>query len=89
MSKPLVFVTRRVPQEGIDLLKEKCNVSIWDSDDVISRDLLMVKVRGASGIFCTLNDKIDDGVLEAAGTICFTISHLSCYNGKKKGDGAI
>ena len=44
-------------------------MSIWDSDDVISRDLLMVKVRGASGIFCTLNDKIDEGVLEAAGTI--------------------
>lgn len=67
MSKPLVFVTRQVPQEGIDLLKEKCEVQIWESDEVIPRDTLLVKVRGASGIFCTLNDKIDESVLDAAG----------------------
>ena len=73
MSKPLVFVTRRVPQEGIDLLKEKCEVSVWDSDEVIPRETLLSKVRGTSGIFCTLNDKIDAGVLEAAGRYVFVV----------------
>ena len=73
MSKPLVFVTRRVPQEGIDLLKEKCEVSVWDSDEVIPRETLLSKVRGTSGIFCTLNDKIDAGVLEAAGRNVFVV----------------
>ena len=66
-AKPKVFVTRRVPQEGIDLLQKKCEVSLWDSDDVIPREVFLAKIRGVSGIFCTLNDKIDEGVLEAAG----------------------
>lgn len=77
MSKPLVFVTRRVPQEGIDLLKEKCEVSLWDSDDVIPRDVLLVKVRGTSGIFCTINDEIDEAVLEAAGPHLKVIGTMS------------
>ena len=51
----------------IDLLSVMCEVSLWDSDDVIPREVFLAKIRGVSGIFCTLNDKIDDGVLEAAG----------------------
>ena len=66
-AKPFVFVTRKVPEEGVNLLKARCEVRVWDDDEVIPRDTLLNKVRGASGIFCTINDKIDEAVLDAAG----------------------
>ena len=44
-------------------------MSLWDSDDIIPREVFLAKIRGVSGIFCTLNDKIDDEVLEAAGNL--------------------
>lgn len=68
MGKPKVLVTRRVPQEGLDLLREKCDVDLWDSDDVMPRGTLLKRVQGAEGIFCTINDQIDSEVLDAAGT---------------------
>jgi lactate dehydrogenase-like 2-hydroxyacid dehydrogenase len=68
MAKPKVFVTRRVPQEGIDILKETCDVDVWDSDDVVPRETLFERVQGVNGLFCTINDKINEEVLNAAGT---------------------
>ena len=69
MAKPKVFVTRRVPQEGIDILNETCDVDVWDSDDVVPRETLLERVKDVNGLFCTINDKIDEEVLDAAGNI--------------------
>ena len=62
-----VFVTRRVPEEGVKLLKSKYAVDQWNSDEVVPRPDLLKRVVGTSGIFCTINDLIDKEVLDAAG----------------------
>ena len=56
-------------------------MSLWDSDDVIPREVFLAKIRGVSGIFCTLNDKIDDGVLEAAGNLLCYCLCVRCHYG--------
>ena len=45
--------------------------------------MLLAKIRGVSGIFCTLNDKIDDGVLEAAGNLFVIIYVLGVTVGQR------
>ncbi|KAL4221024.1 hypothetical protein ACF0H5_019287 [Mactra antiquata] len=67
MAKPKVLVTRRVPSEGIDILKDSCDVDIWDSDDVMPRATLLERIKGVNGIFCTIKDEIDVEALDAAG----------------------
>ena len=68
-----VFVTRRVPQEGVDMLKSAgCVVTQWDSDAVIPRDELMKGVHGCDALFCLLTDRIDKHVLDAAGNSALT-----------------
>ena len=63
-----VFVTRRVPQEGVEMLKSAgCVVTQWDSDAPIPRDELIKGVRGCDALFCLLTDRIDKDVLDAAG----------------------
>ncbi|CAL1536631.1 unnamed protein product [Lymnaea stagnalis] len=91
MTRPKVLVTRKVHQEAIDLLKEKCELDIWDSDQVIPRDVLLKKVQGVSAIFCTISDVIDAPVLDAAGTQLKTVAtmsvgthHISTYDCKKR-----
>jgi len=67
-----VFVTRRVPREGVDLLKSAgCVVTQWDSDAAIPRDELMKGVRGCDALFCLLTERVDKQVLDAAGSFCF------------------
>ena len=63
-----VFVTCRVPPEGVDMLKSAgCVVTQWDSDAAIPREELMNGVRGCDALFCLLTDHVDKHVLDAAG----------------------
>jgi glyoxylate reductase len=66
MAKPNVYVTRLIPQEGIDLLKATCDVEINPHDRPLTREELLEKVKDRDGILCLLTDKIDAEVFEAA-----------------------
>lgn len=63
-----VFVTRRVPKPGIEVLEEAgCDVSFWDSDEAIPKEELIRGIAGVHALFCMLTDVIDGEVLDAAG----------------------
>ncbi len=64
-DKPKVYVTRRVPSRGIELLKPHCTITQWDDDSVVPRDILIQNVARVDALFCLLTDKIDDEVLNA------------------------
>lgn len=67
MSKPKVFITRRIPQVVIDRVAEHCEVDLFDSDDVIPRDELLSRVAGVDGVISLLTEKVDGEFLDAAG----------------------
>lgn len=71
MTKFKVYVTRRVPKPGLDLLLPECDIDFWDSDEAIPQDQLLKNVQGVGALFCMLTDKIDEEVLENAGNISF------------------
>lgn len=63
-----VFVTREIPSSGINLLKDKgYEVVVSPQDGVISREDLLVGVKGADAVLSILTDKIDGEVLDAVG----------------------
>lgn len=63
-----VFVTRPFADEGIVMLRKKgYDVEIYERDEVIPRDILLKRVKGADALLSLLTDKIDAEVLDAAG----------------------
>ncbi|XP_073698073.1 glyoxylate reductase/hydroxypyruvate reductase [Garra rufa] len=91
---PKVFVTRKVPPDGLDILRKSGQVQfeMWDSDDPVPRVELLKKVKGCDGILCVLTEKIDAQLLEAAGpnlkvvsTMSVGFDHLSLDELKKRG----
>ncbi|KAK6175699.1 hypothetical protein SNE40_014100 [Patella caerulea] len=72
-----IYVTRIVPQEGIDILKDKYDVEVWDSEDVIPYEALREKVVGITALFCTISDEIDAGILDAAGPSLKVVATMS------------
>jgi len=64
---PKIFITRQIPDKGINLLKEKG----WDvavgPEGKISREELLTGVKGVEAILSVLTEKIDGEVMEAAG----------------------
>lgn len=66
MAKPKVLVTRRVPQECLDLLKTHFELAHHDKGTAIPRKALLKGVKDADGLLCLLTDKIDAELLAAA-----------------------
>jgi len=64
--QPKVYVTRRIPESGVKLLQESCEVEIWDSDDVVPRDIFLEAVADKDGVLCLLTDKVDAETLDVA-----------------------
>ncbi len=65
---PKVFITRQIPEKGINLLKEKgFDVSIGP-EGKISKEELLEGVKGVDAILSVLTEKIDGEVMEAAGS---------------------
>ncbi|MEO8363694.1 MAG: D-glycerate dehydrogenase [Ilumatobacteraceae bacterium] len=63
-----VVVTGKIPQSGLDVLANAgITVTAWTNDEAISRDELMQVVVGAEVLVTLLTEKIDAGVLVAAG----------------------
>lgn len=66
MSKPQVYVTRIIPDKGLDLLREHCDVSVWEGDLPVPRAELLDAVQDVDGILALLTDRIDADVMDAA-----------------------
>jgi glyoxylate reductase len=77
MSKPKVFVTRVIPDKGLDIVREFCEVDLWQSELPPGRDELLQHVRGIDGLLCLLTEKIGDEVMEEAGPQLKVISNYA------------
>jgi len=75
MSKPKVFVTRVIADKGLDLVKDFCELDLWQEELPPSRAELLKRVRGVEGILSLLTDKIDGEVMDAAGAQLKVISN--------------
>ncbi|XP_045418428.1 glyoxylate reductase/hydroxypyruvate reductase isoform X1 [Lemur catta] len=74
-----VFITRRIPPEGIAALSRAadCEVEQWDSDEPIPDKELERGLAGAHGLLCLLSDRVDKRLLDAAGANLKVISTMS------------
>lgn len=65
---PKVFVTKKIPERGINLLKEKgFEVEVSNEDRVLSKAELIAMAHGADALLCLLTDTIDAEVLDGIG----------------------
>lgn len=77
MSKPNVFVTRSIPDKGLDMVKEFCNADIWPDDLPPPREVVLERVKGVDGILSLLTTKMDAAVMDAAGSQLKVISNYA------------
>ena len=67
MSKK-IYVTRPIPEEGINLLKEKgFQVDVNPENKVLSKEELKKVFAEYEAVLTLLTDKVDEDVLSAAG----------------------
>jgi glyoxylate reductase len=76
-SRPRVFVSRIIPDEGLDLIRASCEMDLWDGELPPPRDELLRRVAGVDGALTLLTDKVDDAFLDAAGPQLRVVSNYA------------
>lgn len=75
MSKPKVFITRKIPDQGLQMIQQFCDADIWQDELPPSREVLLEHARGKQGLLSLLTDTIDAEIMDAAGNDLKVISN--------------
>ena len=79
MSKKKVFVTRRIPQPGLDLLKD-FDMTLNPEDRVLTKQELIAGSKGKDAVLCLLTDPIDGEIMDALPTVKIFANYAVGFN---------
>ena len=77
MPKPQVYVTRVIPDAGLEKIHATSEAKVWDGQAPPSYEVLLEKVVGLDGLVCLLTDQIDGELMDAAGGSLRVISQMA------------
>jgi glyoxylate reductase len=64
-SRPRVFVTRRIPEVGLERIRAACDAEVWPDRLPPPYDVIRQKVADCDGLVSLLTDRIDAGLLDS------------------------
>ena len=65
MKKPKVYVSRIIADEGLKLLREVCELQVWQQKELMPRDVQLELFADCSGLLTTTDIKVDAQLLAA------------------------
>jgi glyoxylate reductase len=80
MSRPKVFVSRRIPDEGLNAIAAACEVDLWPNQLPPPADVLRDRVKGCDGLVSLLTDRIDGTLLDAAPRLKIVSNYAVGFN---------
>ena len=76
-TRPRVFVSRRIPDEGLEPIVAQTDADIWPDELPPPRDELLRRVQGVDGFLALLTDRVDDELLDRAGPQLKVVSNYA------------
>jgi len=78
--KPKAFVSRRIPQPGLDIVEKECEVKINPYDRVLTKGELIEGVKRIAGLLCLLTDTIDVEIMSVSTNLRIISNYAAGYN---------
>jgi glyoxylate reductase len=75
MTKPKVYVSRILPEEGLSFLRDVVELNVWQEKELMPRETQLQLFSDCDGLLTTTDVKVDEELLEA----CPTIKVVSNY----------
>jgi len=60
-----VFITRKIPDEGLNLLKKEHEIEVNPHDRVLTKKEIINGLKGKDGLLCLLTDQIDADIINS------------------------
>jgi lactate dehydrogenase-like 2-hydroxyacid dehydrogenase len=76
-TRPRVFVSRIIPDEGLGPIVAQTNADVWQDELPPPRDELLRRVKGVDGFLAMLTDRVDDELLDHAGPQLKVVSNYA------------
>lgn len=77
MAKPKIFVTRIIPEPGMQRVRDYCDATVWPDDLPPPREVVLQEARDKDGILSLLTTPIDPEVMDRAGAGLKVISNYA------------
>ena len=65
-GKPTVYVTRELPGDAVERLRQAASVRVWPEELPPPRDVLLREAAAADGLVALLTDRVDGELMDAA-----------------------
>jgi lactate dehydrogenase-like 2-hydroxyacid dehydrogenase len=75
-----IFVTRKIPQPGLDLLQKEFELEINPENRVLTKEEIIEGMQGKDGLLCLLTDSIDKDVVFSEPKLKMIASYSVGYN---------
>lgn len=75
--RPRVFITRRIPVNGLDSIFAVTQARVWEGDLPPTRPELLSAIVGCAGVLTLLTDRVDPEFLDRAGPGLLVVSNLA------------
>jgi len=75
-----VYVSRPIPEPGLDLLRPSCDVEVKPTGDMVPHEELVEKVKGRDALLCLLTETIDEEIIEAGSDLKIIANYAVGYN---------
>ncbi|MFA1820136.1 2-hydroxyacid dehydrogenase [Virgibacillus oceani] len=77
---PKVYVTRKLPESVINKLEASFEVTMWEEDSPVPREILLKEIEDVEGLFCLLTESIDEEVFARAKNLKVVANMAVGYN---------
>jgi glyoxylate reductase len=77
MAQPKVFITRVIPEKGLEIIRREFDVEIWPDPIPPPYETLLQRGKGIDGLLCLLTDRIDGDLMDAIGPQVKVISQMA------------
>ncbi len=75
-----IFVTRKIPKKGLDILRKDHEIEVNPHDRVLSKKEIIKGLKGKEGLLSLLTDKIDKEVIESEPKLKTIANYAVGYN---------
>jgi lactate dehydrogenase-like 2-hydroxyacid dehydrogenase len=76
-KRPRVFVSRIIPDAGLQIIVNQTDADVWQPDMPPPRDELLRRVEGIDGFLAMLTDAVNDELLDRAGPQLRVVSNYA------------
>ncbi|MEB7051235.1 2-hydroxyacid dehydrogenase family protein [Mammaliicoccus sciuri] len=75
-----VFITGKIPTEGLEMLQEHFEVEVFEGDQLITKDTLLQKVTDVDAIISPLSTNIDKEIIDQAPNLKIIANYGAGFN---------